>query len=86
MARDALKVGVAGLGAVGLGVARRLDAGIPGLVLAAVAVRDRDKARRNLPGVGERIPIVAAEALAQTRATSWSNVCRRSCSAPSLCR
>ena len=64
MARDALKVGVAGLGAVGLGVARRLDAGIPGLVLAAVAVRDRDKARHNLPGVGERIPIVAAEALA----------------------
>jgi len=66
VARDALKVGVAGLGAVGLGVARRLDAGIPGLVLAAVAVRDRDKARRNLPGVGERIPIVAAEALADS--------------------
>lgn len=64
MARDALKVGLAGLGAVGLGVARRLDAGIAGLVLAAVAVRDRDKARRNLPGAGERIPIVAAEALA----------------------
>ena len=66
MARDALKVAVAGLGAVGLGVARRLDAGIPGLVLAAVAVRDRDKARRNLPGVGERILIVAAEALADS--------------------
>jgi aspartate dehydrogenase len=66
VARDALKVGIAGLGAVGLGVARRLDAGIPGLVLAAVAVRDRDKARRNLPGIGERIPIVAAEALADT--------------------
>jgi aspartate dehydrogenase len=62
--RAALKVGVAGLGAVGLGVARRLDAGIPGLVLAAVAARDRDKARRSLPGAGERIPIVAAEALA----------------------
>jgi aspartate dehydrogenase len=64
--RAALKVGVAGLGAVGLGVARRLDAGISGLVLAAVAVRDRDKARRSLPGVGERIPIVAAEALADS--------------------
>jgi aspartate dehydrogenase len=62
--RAALKVGVAGLGAVGLGVARRLDAGISGLVLAAVAVRDRDKARYNLPGAGERIPVVAAEALA----------------------
>jgi aspartate dehydrogenase len=64
--RAALKVGVAGLGAVGLGVARRLDAGISGLVLAAVAVRDRDKARRILPGIGERIPIVAAEALADS--------------------
>jgi aspartate dehydrogenase len=64
--RDALKVGIAGLGAVGLNVARRLEEGIPGLVLAAVAVRDRDKAQRNLPGAGERIPIVPAEALAET--------------------
>jgi aspartate dehydrogenase len=64
--RDALKIGIAGLGAVGLGVARRLQEGIPGLVFTAVAVRDRDKARRNLPGAGERIPIVAAEALAET--------------------
>jgi len=66
VARDALKVGLAGLGAVGLEVARRIEAGIPGLTLAAVAVRDADKARRNLPGAGERIPIVAAEALAET--------------------
>jgi aspartate dehydrogenase len=64
--RNALKVGIAGLGAVGLNVARRLEEGIPGLVLAAVAARDRDKARRNLPGAGERIPIMAAEALAET--------------------
>lgn len=66
MPRDNLKVGLAGLGAVGLGVARRLEAGIPGLVLAAVAVRDIEKARLNLPAVGTRIPIVAAEALAQS--------------------
>src|SRR5215469_8654469 len=66
VAREALKVGLAGLGAVGLEVARRLEAGIPGLILAAVAVRDADKARRNLPGAGARIPIVAAEALAET--------------------
>jgi aspartate dehydrogenase len=64
--RDALKVGIAGLGAVGLNVARRLEAGIPGLALAAVAVRDRDKARRTLPGAGDRIPIVAAESLAES--------------------
>lgn len=66
MAKQPLKVGLAGLGAVGLGVARRLETGIPGLVLAAVAVRDPDKARRNLPDAGTRIPIVAAEALAQS--------------------
>jgi aspartate dehydrogenase len=61
-----LKVGVAGLGAVGLGVARRLEAGIPGLVLAAVAVRDQDKAQRNLPAIGTRIAVMDAAALAQT--------------------
>jgi aspartate dehydrogenase len=64
--REALKVGLAGLGAVGLEVARRIEAGIPGLALAAVSVRDADKARRNLPSVGERIPLVAPEALAET--------------------
>ena len=60
MQRNKFNVGIAGLGAVGLNVARRLEKGIPGLVRAAVAVRDHDKARRNLPGAGNRIPIVAA--------------------------
>jgi aspartate dehydrogenase len=64
--RDPLKIGLAGLGAVGLEVARRLEAGIPGLVLAAVSVRDKGKARPNLPQIGDRIPIVAAETLAQS--------------------
>ncbi len=66
MSRKTLKVGLAGLGAVGLGVARRLETGIPGLALAAVAVRDEDKARRNLPDAGSRIPIVPADALARS--------------------
>jgi aspartate dehydrogenase len=61
-----LKVGLAGLGAVGLEVARRIEAGVPGLLLAAIAVRDKEKAWRNLPAAGNRIPIVAAEALAET--------------------
>ena len=39
-----LRVGLAGLGAVGLEVAKRLIAGVPGLTLAAVAVRDVEKA------------------------------------------
>jgi aspartate dehydrogenase len=57
---------LAGLGAVGLEVARRMEAGIPGLALAAVSVRDVEKAKRNLPSAGADIPIVAAEALAGT--------------------
>ena len=43
-----LRVGLAGLGAVGLPVARRLLAGVPGLMLAAVAVRDTAKAKAAL--------------------------------------
>ncbi len=54
-ARQALRVGLAGLGAVGLTVAKRLEAGIPGLVLTAVAIRDVDKARRALPRIGAGI-------------------------------
>jgi len=61
-----LRVGVAGLGAVGLEVARRLiDGDVPGLVLTAVAVRDADKARRVLPQVGDMIALRTATALAE---------------------
>jgi aspartate dehydrogenase len=66
VAREPLKVGLAGLGAVGLEVARRIEAGIPGLTLAAVAVRDAAKAKSNLPQIGDRIPVIPAEALAQS--------------------
>lgn len=46
-----LKLGLAGLGAIGLPVARRVDAGdVPGIGLVALAVRDRDKARRAMAG------------------------------------
>ena len=47
--KPSLRVGLAGLGAVGLDVARRLIAGVPGLTLTAVAVRDIEKAKRALP-------------------------------------
>jgi len=66
VAKEPLKVGLAGLGAVGLEVARRIEAGIPGLMLAAVAVRDKEKAKRNLPQIGDRIPVVAAEKLVES--------------------
>jgi aspartate dehydrogenase len=67
VAREVLKVGLAGLGAVGLGVARRIEAGIPGLVVTAVSVRDEEKARRNLPSNGSKngIAMMPAEALAE---------------------
>jgi aspartate dehydrogenase len=64
--RPPLRVGIAGLGSVGLAVARSLEAGIPGLVLAAVAVRDREKAHRNLPAVGDRVPVLAFDGLAES--------------------
>jgi aspartate dehydrogenase len=51
---------------VGLTVAQRIEAGIPGLKLAAVSVRDQEKARRNLPQAGNSIPILPAGELAQT--------------------
>ncbi|NJO34571.1 MAG: aspartate dehydrogenase [Rhodospirillales bacterium] len=44
--RRDLKLGVAGLGAIGIAVARAVDAGrVPGIRLAAAAVRDHAKAR-----------------------------------------
>jgi aspartate dehydrogenase len=59
-----LRVGIAGLGAVGLEVAKRLIAGVPGLSLVAVAVRDVEKARRVLPLVGDSIVVRRATELA----------------------
>jgi aspartate dehydrogenase len=64
--RSTLRVGLAGLGAVGLAVAHRLEAGIPGLVLAAVAVRDAEKAKRHLPCVAETVPVLSLADLAET--------------------
>jgi aspartate dehydrogenase len=63
--KKSLRVGIAGLGAVGLDVARRLiDGAVPGLTLTAVAVRDADKARRALPQIGDMIALRSATALA----------------------
>ena len=40
-----LRIGIAGLGAIGKSVAEKLDAGIPGLRLTAIAARDIEAAR-----------------------------------------
>ena len=59
-----LTVGIAGLGAIGLHLARALDAGVPGLRLAAVAARDQAKATRNLAEFRARPLIVSLAELA----------------------
>jgi len=62
--RVPLKIAIGGLGTVGRVVARALDAGIPGLVLAAVAARDEAKARRNMAGFKTPVPVVPLGRLA----------------------
>ena len=63
--RPPLRIGIAGLGAVGLDVARRLiDGDVPGLILAAIAVRDADRARRALPQIGDMVALRTIATLA----------------------
>ena len=53
------KVGIAGLGAIGMAVAKRLASGsVPGMELAAVSARDHDKARATLREAGIGVPVV----------------------------
>ena len=59
-------VAIAGLGAVGLTVARSLDAGIPGLRLVAVSARNVDRARSILAGFERSVPIEDLARLAST--------------------
>jgi aspartate dehydrogenase len=63
--RAALTVAVGGLGAIGLPVARRLDAGIEGLRLVAVSARDRARARANTADFAAPPPVMALEHLAE---------------------
>lgn len=58
-------VAIAGLGAIGLPLARALDAGVDGLSLLAVAVRDRTKAAANLADFRKPPRLVDIPALAE---------------------
>ncbi len=58
-------VAIAGLGAIGLPLARALDAGVPGLRLISVACRDQVKARANFAGFRSAPQIVDIPELAQ---------------------
>ena len=63
-ARRGLTVAVGGFGAIGRAVARRLDEGIAGLVLAAVSARDAGRAAERLAGFRRPVPVVALADLA----------------------
>lgn len=60
-----LRVALGGLGAIGLPVARRLAAGVPGLSLAAVSARDPARAEMRLAEFGIAAPVVALAGLAE---------------------
>jgi aspartate dehydrogenase len=60
-----LRVALGGLGAIGLPVARRLAAGLPGLSLAAVSARDPARAETRLAELGIAVPVVALAGLAE---------------------
>jgi aspartate dehydrogenase len=53
-----MTVAIAGLGAIGLPLARALDKGVDGLRLVAVAARDPVRAQANLAGFRARPPVV----------------------------
>ncbi len=57
------RVAIAGLGAIGRALARRLADGVPGLTLAGVAVRDRAKAQAWIAEQGIDCPILPLAAL-----------------------
>ncbi len=62
-----LRVGVAGLGAIGTRVAEALGRGdLPGMALTAVAARDAAKAESRLAKFAATVPVVDAGALAAT--------------------
>ena len=63
-AEQNFRVAVGGLGAIGGEVASRLEQGIPGLSLAAVAARDVEKARRRIATFRKTVPVVSLGELA----------------------
>jgi aspartate dehydrogenase len=60
-----LAVAVGGLGAIGLELAKRLHAGIPGLRLVGVSARDRQAAEKRLEAAGIAVPVTALAELAK---------------------
>ena len=61
--KAALRIAVAGLGAIGLKLTEALNRGIPGCVLAAVSANDRARAAERLAHLGCAVPVVALDEL-----------------------
>src|SRR2546425_12321825 len=61
--KAALRIAIAGLGAIGLKVAEALDRGIPGCTLAAVSANDRGKAAARLAPLAHPAPVVSINEL-----------------------
>lgn len=64
MSSNELRVALGGLGAIGMKVARALDAGAEGLALVAVSARDREKAAERLAGFRAPPAVLPLEELA----------------------
>jgi aspartate dehydrogenase len=62
--RVPVRVAVAGLGAIGGALVRRIVQGLPGIELAAVAARDPDRARKALSAMGASVPVLPLAELA----------------------
>ena len=61
-----LTLGIGGLGAIGLAVARKVDAGeISGIRLVAISARDQTKARERIAGLKSRPELVSLADLAE---------------------
>jgi len=63
--RSELRVALAGFGAIGGAVGRRIDQGLPGLRLVAVSARDVAKAEARLAGFAASVPVLGLAALAE---------------------
>ena len=61
----ALRVGIGGLGTVGLPVAKWLDGGVEGLTLSAVSAADRERAQERITGLKTSVPVVGLDELAE---------------------
>jgi len=62
--KKSLRVGIGGLGTVGLPVAQWLDGGVEGLVLTAVSAANQDRAQKRVGAFQTKVPVIGLADLA----------------------